>query len=397
MDISPSEFFSAGLDQTLNNLNKLTVIIRDLTFSPPYDLFQQIFIHCVDIHKRWTIDLLKDHLSNPDKFEAFIKLLDVQRNETDIELILEKFYSYKLQQVTEKFVTRLTNNTVWSEQVEDTISQFSTQLTRLIRDKKSETNPINGIDLLELPRPDDSQVAVPLQLGFDDILQGGVHPGEVLLYLAPTNGGKTSVLLRQAVIAAAKGFKAYYASLEMGLDVIAQRIETVLAALHLDKSCLANLYVKQYPSKQTSIEEVFLDTDPLGINVLLLDYLDLLKVTRSQQYWLELEDLTAYFRGMLVERKMIGFSASQTNREGIKESKHAILGLESVSNSVGKVFTADYVISINPPPVEGPGSGSNITNFFLAKNRRGPKYMQSCTFDLGSLQLEPIIADYMPT
>ncbi len=391
MNVTPAEFLGVGLDQSHNILKRLYIVINDLVFSPPYDMFKQIFLHCVSSHKRWTIDLLKEHLVNPEKFQVYIDTLSEFKTRSDPELIIEKFYSYKLLQITDNFVQRLSNYSIWTNEVEETVKTFSTSLTRLIQNKSDNAEPVNGLDLLHTSFEENDTNALPLRLGFDDQIQGGIHPGEVLIYMAPTNGGKTSTMIRQAAIAAALDFKVFYASLEMGLDVIKQRLEAAIKALNVKESIAQNLFLKQYPSKRVTIDEIFLDVDAVNCDVVILDYLDLLKIVRSDQIWLDLEETIAYFRGLLVERRQVGITASQANREGMKDSGKTILDLDKIAGSVGKAFTADYVITINPP-----SENSTITHFYLAKNRRGPKWLQSCNYNLETLELSPLILDYTP-
>jgi len=135
------------------------------------------------------------------------------------------------------------------------------------------------------------------------------------------------------------------------------------------------------------LEEIFVFVDQLGAQVVAIDYLDILNIGGGgDRLWHVLEDLTARFRGYCEERKVIGLTVSQANRDGVASNK--IVDISHIAFSLGKVFTADFVITLTPPDFTTADNSSAF--LYLTKNRRGPKWLQPVRIDYEHVIVSPI-------
>jgi hypothetical protein len=108
--------------------------------------------------------------------------------------------------------------------------------------------------------------------------------------------------------------------------------------------------------------------------------------TNDEKGWLTLEELTAKFRGLCEEYKVVGLTGSQVNR-GV-EANRRIVKLEDVAYSYGKIYTADFAVAITPPnPLQVNATHSIL---YLAKNRRGPIWLQAVQVDYGAISCIPV-------
>ena len=395
MKLTPADIFGSCLDADEKTLKRVLALIRDIDFStyPPYNLIQQVFVHCVEVHKRWTLDLIEFHLKNQwDDIEPYIRTLVLAKAHTDVEYVIENIYEYRVTNILQQQVPSLLNRI--DEEKVLSLTRELNKLTLWKRDQGGEVVSATQAIRAVLCAKDEKELGpvLPLRLGFDDVMEGGIHPGEVMLVIAPTGGGKTSFLLRTATQAALSGFRVFFASLEIGEELIAKRLYRWCVATNNEINKLENLHLKSFPSKKVTLDEVFWYVDENHYDVVVIDYLDLLLFDKATAVWLELEDLTAYFRGMLKERQLIGLSASQVNREGAAESNRRVLQLTDVSYSMGKVFTADYVLTLTPYS-NGDNSSSNMY-LYLCKNRRGPTWLQPCRCDFASITFEPVVCTF---
>ena len=256
------------------------------------------------------------------------------------------------------------------------------------------------ISLISAPTPLISEViksallrdkSVTFQSGFGKLDQmldcGGVIAGEVFCYMGPTNSGK-SILLQHTARINARNKKVLYLSLEMGIEKVSERIyaaESNIAKAELknnietmEKRCTLikdNLRLVKLPSIKTTTDELFAlavqTRDMFGLDVLVLDYLDLLGTNHSsrQANTYERQKVIAHELFALAgELKIPIFTATQSNRQG--ENAETI-DLSQIADSYGKAMPLDFIVSINNninPSIE------RVTKkLILVKNRDGAK------------------------
>jgi len=229
-------------------------------------------------------------------------------------------------------------------------------------------------------------LSLPLNLGFDQQLGGGIRPGEILLFIGPTGAGKTTLLLHSCLESVRHGLTTVYVSLELSLGLVREKLLAHSSLRKLDSSLLEKLHLLKFPTKSVTLEEVFVFVDQWHAQVVAIDYLDILSFGGSDRLWQTLEDLTAKFRGYCEERGIIGLTVSQANREGIANNK--IVDINHVAFSLGKVFTADFVVTLTPPDFTT--ADATAAFLYLTKNRRGSKWLQPVRIDYEHVIITPI-------
>jgi len=386
--LTPAEIFGAFLDAPVQDLVRLNALIKkvDFTYHPPFDLIAEVFTHCVEVHKQWTIELLTYHLGDyADRLSVYVALLEGAR-ETDKEYVFEHLVHYQTTIWLDKFKTELVRA---NGNVSDVLKKFSRQLGSLAVSTTSKVEAVTASELLtSYGGSTDKSVgfSLPLNLGFDQQLGGGIRPGEILLFVGPTGAGKSTLLLHSCLESIRHGLTAVYVSLELSLDLVREKLVAHSSLRRLDTSHLEKLHLLKFPTKSVTLEEIFVFVDQWHAQVVAIDYLDILSFGGSDRLWQTLEDLTARFRGYCEERGIIGLTVSQANREGIANNK--IVDINHVAFSLGKVFTADFVITLTPPDFTT--ADTTAAFLYLTKNRRGPKWLQPVRIDYEHVIVTPI-------
>jgi hypothetical protein len=123
------------------------------------------------------------------------------------------------------------------------------------------------------PRSDEPGDRLPTHLHseLDRSLGGGLRRKEVGLLVAPSNHGKTASLLRMATLSAQAGLKVFYMSFEIYLEQIHARVKTMV------KKIPKTLIAEEYDSDSMTAEQVAAVATKVKPDVLLVDYLDLLR------------------------------------------------------------------------------------------------------------------------
>lgn len=222
----------------------------------------------------------------------------------------------------------------------------------------------------------------------------GLFPGEMLLYLAPKNSGKSWFCVHCGRRALLQGAKVVHVTLEMSdVKVVGRYYQSitgaawkgddyVLATLEFDDlerlagwttkrvrpkmsfsspgarkwlrsrvekwgTKLGRLVVKEYPSGSLNMTELrgYLDYLAAAHNfvphVLIVDYPDLMSLDR-RNYRLDMGRLYVELRGLGQERSMAVVAPTQGNRESLS-AKHVSASM--TSEDVSKNFTADTILT----------------------------------------------------
>ena len=188
------------------------------------------------------------------------------------------------------------------------------------------------------------------------------------LVMAQAGLGKSLFLSNLAVNFLSQGLGVVVISLEMSEDVYAQRFDA-----HISKNDInhlkdteessveaikkfyeehpnANLYIKEYPPKSITCNDIrayleSLKTNGHKFDVVIVDYLNLVKSSykSNDSMFLDGLDVSEKLRAISYEMHCPVISAIQTNREGMNNEN---AGMENISQSSGIAFTADFLMSL---------------------------------------------------
>ena len=241
----------------------------------------------------------------------------------------------------------------------------------------------------------------------NDSLEGGLGAKELALVIAPPGVGKSLYLVNQGVAAMKQGKKVLYISLEMGEDKIAQRFDSIMSLLpqgqlktpgsqlslknrleiFKDEFSGCDLVIKEFPSTQGNVNTIrnlmvqLRNHEDFVPDVLIVDYLELLRPIRDQQAEYEAQQTIAReLRGVAMEYGILVWSATQTNRMGRKVK---IITDAELGDSYGKIRTCDFPISLHQTEEE---YDNNQMRCFVVKSRNGrPRFIVPMSINYDTL------------
>jgi len=217
----------------------------------------------------------------------------------------------------------------------------------------------------------------------DDLMDGGLGPGELGVFVAPAGIGKSWGLVNVAANAVKKGLNVCFYTLELSAPYVGLRFDSVFTGIaaqnlkyHIDevKECVekleGNLIVKYYPTKSATVNTIKAHLDRCHIqgfkpDVIVVDYADLLR-GNGKEIRHELGNIYEDLRGLAGEYEIPVWTASQANRSALEDD---VIGAEKIAESYSKIMTADFVLSLSRK-IEDKVAGTG--RWHVIKNRFGP-------------------------
>ena len=217
----------------------------------------------------------------------------------------------------------------------------------------------------------------------DDLMDGGLAPGELGVVMAPAGIGKSWMLINIGANAIKQNKTVINYTLELNENYVGQRYDSVItgiAAQNLKnytediedklKDISGELIIKYFPTKSTGVmgikahveKTIMLGQTP---DLIVVDYADLLKVSSKDKHE-ALEELYEDLRGMAGEYGVPVWTATQANRSALEDD---IIEADKIASSYGKVMVSDFLMSLSrkvEDKLSGTGRGHVI------KNRFGP-------------------------
>ena len=218
----------------------------------------------------------------------------------------------------------------------------------------------------------------------DDLMDGGLAPGELGVVMAPAGIGKSWLLINIGANAVKDGKTVIHYTLELNENYVGQRYDSVLTGIpaqnlknyreDIESKMLTlkgDLIVKYFPTKSVGVmglkahieKTIMLGKKP---DLVIVDYGDLLKVNIKKDKHEALEDLYEELRGMAGEYEIPVWTASQAGRSALEDD---IIEADKIASSYGKVMVADFLMSLSRK-VEDKMSGTGRGH--VIKNRFGP-------------------------
>lgn len=207
----------------------------------------------------------------------------------------------------------------------------------------------------------------------DSYTHGGFLKEGRSLYLvmAQAGLGKSLFLSNIAVNFLKQGLGVVVISLEMSEDVYAQRFDAHISGKDINhlreeetsavsrikefykEHPTANLYIKEYPPKSVTCNDISaylenLKTNGHKFDVIIVDYLNLVKSPiKTDNMFVGGLDVSEKLRAISYETHCPVISAIQTNTEGMSNED---IGMEHISQSRGIAFTADFLLALFQTP-----------------------------------------------
>jgi len=217
----------------------------------------------------------------------------------------------------------------------------------------------------------------------DQLMDGGLGPGELGVFVAPAGIGKSWGLVNAAASAVKAGLTVIHYTLELNGAYVGLRFDSVftgIAAQNLKfyqddikkkvDELDGDLIIKYFPTKSATVHTLKAHLDRCTMlgkkpDLVIVDYADLLRGT-GKEIRHELGNIYEDLRGMAGEYDLPIWTASQANRSALDDD---VIGAEKIAESYSKIMTADFVISLSRK-IEDKIAGTG--RFHVIKNRFGP-------------------------
>lgn len=241
------------------------------------------------------------------------------------------------------------------------------------------------VDYLGKPNP-------TISTGFtwlDQKLGGGyLEEGKALyIFVGQPNVGKSIFLGNAATTIASQGKNVLLVSLEMSEMMYATRLASKLTKIPiaelrnrkdeikhiLEGKERGKIIIKEFPPSTLSPEQLenyyktVVDSG-IRIDVMVLDYINLLRGKASAQSYEKIKEIAEQVRAIAVKHGISVLSATQKNRQGVNNTES---DMTTVSESMGLPATADAMFDISQTEED---KELGIVRLGMMKNRFGPNF-----------------------
>jgi len=219
----------------------------------------------------------------------------------------------------------------------------------------------------------------------NELMNGGLGPGELGVVVAPSGVGKTWVLAALGAAAVKAGKTVAHYTLELSQGYVGLRYDTVFTHISsadlserrsevLDKvkRLTGKLKIKYYPPKGASSKTIQAHLEKMIAagnkpDLVIVDYADLLlsHSNKTDSTYAEQGGVYIDLRGMSGELGIPVWTASQTNRSAIDSE---VIEADKIADSYAKVMNADFIMSLSRKAKD---KLNNTARVHVMKNRFG--------------------------
>ena len=220
----------------------------------------------------------------------------------------------------------------------------------------------------------------------NDLMGGGLGPGELGVVVAPSGVGKTWILSAMGASAVRQGLNVVHYSMELSEHYVGQRYDVLFSHIptadlkekHEEvkqkvKGLKGNLLIKYFPPKGVTVKKLQQHIEKMTSmgnrpDVIIVDYADLLlsHSNKTDSTYAEQGGVYIDLRGMSGELGIPIWTASQTNRSAIDSE---VIEADKIADSYAKVMNADFIMSFSRKSKD---KLNNTARAHIMKNRFGP-------------------------
>jgi len=220
----------------------------------------------------------------------------------------------------------------------------------------------------------------------NDLMDGGLGPGELGVIVAPSGVGKTWILTAIGADAVRRGLSVVHYSMELSEHYVGARYDTVFTQIPSTElkerkdevkskiqSLQGNLLIKYFPPKGVSVRKLNQHIEKMIVSdnkpdLIIVDYADLLlsDSNKTDSTYAEQGGVYIDLRGMSGALEIPVWTASQTNRSAIDSE---VIEADKIADSYAKVMNADFIMSWSRKSKD---KLNDTARAHIMKNRFGP-------------------------
>lgn len=197
---------------------------------------------------------------------------------------------------------------------------------------------------------------------FNDLTQGGIGSGDLVLIFGNPGGGKSWGAIDIAANAARLGYNVVYYTLELGAGYVGKRFDANHTGINVDElkenldkirevvgKLPGKVRIKEYPPKKASFDTLhshlreLYEKEGFKPDLIVIDYLDYMMTKGRTDRKAEIDDIYVNAKGFAKELMIPVVSPSQANRSGA--GKDIIEG-DNIAGSYDKLMIGDIVFSL---------------------------------------------------
>jgi len=221
----------------------------------------------------------------------------------------------------------------------------------------------------------------------NEIMDGGLGPGEMGVFVAPAGIGKSMALVNAAANCVKKGLNVVYYTLELSDTYVGGRFDSYFTGIptqdlkyHREEveeameKLPGQLIIKYYPTKTASVNTIAAHLDKCAMqgatpDIIFIDYADLLRdvnASKTARHDQVLGGIYEDLRGLAGLHKVPIWTASQANRSA---AEMEVIEADKIAESYTKVMVADFIVSLSRKTAD---KISGTGRWHIIKNRFGP-------------------------
>lgn len=323
-----------------------------LQYYQKYNTHPTVDVLAIEVKK------VKDAVLKVAIKEELKQVYDCETN--DIKYVKDEFYNFCFNQKLKSAILKSVD-LLESGEFEAIRGEVNNALKA---GEKKEPGHILSRDIESRYREEDV-VKVPLPFKeLNEITDGGLEPGNVMIIAAGHGGGKSTLCCCCAVEAARQGFVTFYYTLELSEKYVGKKIDNILTGIEMkdlkhnrklieeaNATLKGEIIVKEYYPGRSSLDAIeahirqMEDIEGITPDLVIIDYPELLRARKSRKDATE-ESVDTYtdIKGLAKEMGFRIICPSQLNREGMKAD---IAESGGTSGTISKQFIADFSLTLS--------------------------------------------------